>query len=599
MVDRDQSVSILSRPRCRLQVRFHGSAGPAHQVSILSRPRCRLQVAGKCRAEAAAATGVSILSRPRCRLQGRRDGRTVRVSLLVSILSRPRCRLQASAHAQALRAELHVSILSRPRCRLQAVRQAPATSGALKFQSSAGHVAGCKSCEAQSRAVQLNISFNPQPATLPAASSTGPDRGASGMRRFQSSAGHVAGCKRRRPRSSTADASFNPQPATLPAASAWPILDAAVEHIGFNPQPATLPAARGRRADAPPPTITFQSSAGHVAGCKDRGRYARSCRSTVVSILSRPRCRLQVAGPRARSLASTWFQSSAGHVAGCKAAPAGTCDLGADRFQSSAGHVAGCKRRRDGHVHRRVDVSILSRPRCRLQARPEPGRLATPERGFNPQPATLPAASWSSGVPRPASPVFQSSAGHVAGCKRMTRPLAREPHRRFNPQPATLPAASGDRAAVVDGRRGFNPQPATLPAASGDAAHVSSRASGFNPQPATLPAASVADAVRRRRPGLDVSILSRPRCRLQAASSADAAWPGLTVSILSRPRCRLQGGPAISTPDRHRPFQSSAGHVAGCKGISGLYVRPGSLGKGDCEAAKDSDMTSAVGRRHQ
>ena len=89
---------------------------------------------------------------------------------------------------------------------------------------------------------------------------------------------------------------------------------------------------------------------------------------------------------------------------------------------------------------------------------------------------------------------------------------------------------------------------------------------GFNPQPATLAAASAEVAVGPRLLRLRVSILSRPRWRLQASCELQQPAGTLRVSILSRPRWRLQAQVTPRTRNLYLyEFQSSAGHVGGCK----------------------------------
>ena len=311
----------------------------------------------------------------------------------VSILSRPRCRLQAVGASMEPSVLVQVSILSRPRCRLQADR------GAVRGTARSG--------------------FNPQPATLPAASPTCRPPAPCQVWLFQSSAGHVAGCKTApdRPAGDASDG-FNPQPATLPAASTSRRTACASAESCFNPQPATLPAASAvaerhritsdRCFNPQPATLPAASRI-----VTEDGSIAH-----VVSILSRPRCRLQVAVRVWRRSCPHGFQSSAGHVAGCKPPPRPRAVGRATSFNPQPATLPAASRApvRD-RVTRHTSVSILSRPRCRLQARGTRARRAVAARGFNPQPATLPAASRSSGI-------------------------ARRDQSCFNPQPATLPAAS-------------------------------------------------------------------------------------------------------------------------------------------------------------
>ena len=268
-------------------------------------------------------------------------------------------------------------------------RPATRATSRSRFQSSAGDVAGCN----------------------PAMTRPLPSRGA----RFQSSAGDVAGCNATAstspPRGSTR---FNPQPATWPAATSQLI----ARRWGpscFNPQPATWPAAtrrrrcrrRSRSAGFNPQPATWPAATRRAARPRRRRRQ--------VSILSRRRGRLQpqlarAAGPHGRPV------SILSRRRGRLQRVNGTLKAGHAQFQSSAGDVAGCNRPR----------------RCRSERA---------RGGFNPQPATWPAATCPAARPGSARPsvsilsrrrgrlqlaqqrpligeltVFQSSAGDVAGC---------------------------------------------------------------------------------------------------------------------------------------------------------------------------------------
>ena len=142
-----------------------------------------------------------------------------------------------------------VSILSRPRCRLQAGRRGGLPSG-CRFQSSAGHVAGCK--VSRLRAMAREVKFQSSAGHVAGCKSSAATPPRTGRCRFQSSAGHVAGCKPAGCRSPDSRSySFNPQPATLPAARSLYLSTVAVCEE------------------------TFQSSAGHVAGCKVEGAMPR------------------------------------------------------------------------------------------------------------------------------------------------------------------------------------------------------------------------------------------------------------------------------------------------------------------------------------
>ena len=208
-------------------------------------------------------------------------------------------------------------------------------------------------------------------------------------------------------------------------------------------------------------------------------------------------------------------------------------------FQSSAGDVAGC------------ELASWGSP-CGPS-------------GFNPQPATSPAARPTAPkLSRDARTVFQSSAGDVAGCEapyvregrapRHVSVLSRRRRRlrggdlgpkvrggvELDPQPATSPAARSTERSGGAARRVSIPQPATSPAARlcrPSRTRWAIRLS-FNPQPATSPAASaVCRSARRRRKSLFQS------------SAGDVAGCESALPLAA----------AVESS-----FQSSAGDVAGC-----------------------------------
>ncbi len=255
-------------------------------------------------------------------------------------------------------------------------------------------------------------------------------------RMFQSSSGPGAGCNpllaSRRPRLP----SFNPHPAQGPDATRWAGCGSPPRTC-FNPHPAQGPDAtavselhryahpvsilirpRGRmqRSLAGMDTTlasAFQSSSGPGAGCNvGVVRLPESIR--IVSILIRPRGRMQHDRPAHDSPARTRFQSSSGPGAGCneRAGPVTT-----EHRVSILIRPRGRMQRPDYHVPRgRAQVSILIRPRGRMQL-----------------------ASWA--ILRRFSSWFQSSSGPGAGCNMgRQRPLRTDPC--FNPHPAQGPDAT-------------------------------------------------------------------------------------------------------------------------------------------------------------
>ncbi len=163
----------------------------------------------------------------------------------------------------------------------------------------------------------------------------------------------------------------------------------------------------------------FQSSSGPGAGCnalplinwrdaqtvsiliRPRGRMQPSApdrkpRAGPVSILIRPRGRMQrrlVLGMRSAG----WFQSSSGPGAGCNLL-VNRAYADFRKFQSSSGPGAGCNGIEGKGRTPIVRVSILIRPRGRMQPRWRSGWRTWKRSRFNPHPAQGPDAT--AAVPR-------------------------------------------------------------------------------------------------------------------------------------------------------------------------------------------------------
>ena len=176
-------------------------------------------------------------------------------------------------------------------------------------------------------------------------------------------------------------------------------------------------------------------------------------------------------------------------------------------------------------------------------------------------------------MPASAGSTFQSSAGDVAGCEVAAR-AGQAPDRRFNPQPATSPAASYTyKPGVVVRHHRFNPQPATSPAASYT----------YKPGVESVTIVSILSR-RRRRLRAARRTGSRPR-----RWSCFNPQPAGTSPAASRPSCRspttivkfqssagdvagCEVGTRLVDQSRDR-FQSSAGDVAGCEGTPDASLR--------------------------